>query len=244
MTNLSFFVFFKKYLSSYNIHYQQKKYKRNGEFTMNNLQTPFRYDFVGSFLRPQALKDAKAAFQAGKISKAQLDTITEDEIRKVVAKQKELGFHVITDGEFRRTFWHLDFMWGFDGVAHEATDNGVQFHNELAAAADADGGSQAQAHWKMDHGDRDPGSAGAGRDRHGASGARCRRDAQPVGYRLSSDRRHAAGADRSNRADADSKGNGTVRSDRSACADAAGRRGAAAADDHAVARRRADRRLR
>ena len=51
---------------------------------MNNLQTPFRYDFVGSFLRPQALKDAKAAFQAGKISKAQLDTITEDEIRKVV----------------------------------------------------------------------------------------------------------------------------------------------------------------
>ena len=56
--------------------------------------------------------------------------------------------------------------------------------------------------------------------------------------------RHAAGADRSNRADADSKGNGTVRSDRSACADAAGRRGAAAADDHAVARRRADRRLR
>ena len=57
-------------------------------------------------------------------------------------------------------------------------------------------------------------------------------------------RRHAAGADRSNRADADSKGNGTVRSDRSACADAAGRRGAAAADNHAVACRRADRRLR
>ena len=116
MTNLSFFVFFKKYLSSYNIHYQQKKYKRNGEFTMNNLQTPFRYDFVGSFLRPQALKDAKAAFQAGKISKAQLDTITEDEIRKVVAKQKELGFHVITDGEFRRTFWHLDLCGDLTGL--------------------------------------------------------------------------------------------------------------------------------
>ena len=44
-----------------------------------------------------------------------------EEINKVVAKQKELGFHVITDGEFRRTFWHLDFMWGFEGIAHENT---------------------------------------------------------------------------------------------------------------------------
>lgn len=103
---------------------------------MKNLQTPFRYDFVGSFLRPQALKDAKAAYQSGKISKEQLDKITDDEIRKVVAKQKELGFHVITDGEFRRTFWHLDFMWGFEGVAHEATDNGVQFNDELAVLDD------------------------------------------------------------------------------------------------------------
>jgi methionine synthase II (cobalamin-independent) len=85
---------------------------------MSKLQTPFRYDFVGSFLRPQALKDAKAAYQVGKISKDELDKVVNEEITKVVAKQKELGFHVITDGEFRRTFWHLDFMWGFEGVAH------------------------------------------------------------------------------------------------------------------------------
>lgn len=71
---------------------------------MSKVTTPFRYDFVGSFLRPQALKDAKAAYQDGKISKDELDKVVNEEITKVVAKQKELGFHVITDGEFRRTF--------------------------------------------------------------------------------------------------------------------------------------------
>ena len=59
-----------------------------------------------------------------------------DEIAKVVAKQKELGFHVITDGEFRRTFWHLDFMWGLDGVEHVSTGGGVQFNAELAVLDD------------------------------------------------------------------------------------------------------------
>ncbi len=103
---------------------------------MSNLKTPFRYDYVGSFLRPQALKDAKAAYQAGKISQEELDKVINEEITKLVAKQKELGFHVITDGEFRRTFWHLDFMWGLEGVAHEATGNGVQFNDELAVLDD------------------------------------------------------------------------------------------------------------
>ena len=103
---------------------------------MSKLQTPFRYDFVGSFLRPKALKDAKAAYQDGKLSKEAFDRVVDEEITKVVAKQKELGFHVITDGEFRRTFWHLDFMWGFDGVAHENTGNGVKFDAELAVLDD------------------------------------------------------------------------------------------------------------
>ena len=103
---------------------------------MSTLKTPFRYDFVGSFLRPQALKDAKAKYQAGKISQEEFDSIVDEEVRKLVAKQKELGFHVITDGEFRRTFWHLDFMWGLDGVAHENTGNGVKFDAELAVLDD------------------------------------------------------------------------------------------------------------
>lgn len=103
---------------------------------MSTLKTPFRYDFVGSFLRPQALKDAKAKYQNNDISKEEYDNIVNEEITKLVAKQKELGFHAITDGEFRRTFWHLDFMWGFDGVEHEATGGGVPFNAELAVLDD------------------------------------------------------------------------------------------------------------
>lgn len=102
---------------------------------MSNLKTPFRYDFVGSFLRPQALKDAKTAYNDGKITKEELDRVTDEEITKVVAKQKKLGFHAITDGEFRRTYWHLDFMWGFEGVTHQA-GGGVQFNAEMAALDD------------------------------------------------------------------------------------------------------------
>lgn len=102
---------------------------------MSNLKTPFRYDFVGSFLRPQALKDAKAAYNDGKITKEELDRVTDEEITKVIAKQKKLGFHAITDGEFRRTYWHLDFMWGFEGVTHQA-GGGVQFNAEMAALDD------------------------------------------------------------------------------------------------------------
>ncbi len=103
---------------------------------MSKLQTPFRYDFVGSFLRPQALKDAKVAYKEGKIDEKEYDKVVDEEIKKVVLKQKELGYHVITDGEFRRTFWHLDFMWGFEGVEHENTGNGVKFNAELAVLDD------------------------------------------------------------------------------------------------------------
>lgn len=103
---------------------------------MSTLKTPFKYDFVGSFLRPQALKDAKANYAACKIGKAEYDEIVNSQITKLVAKQKELGYHAITDGEFRRTFWHLDFMWGFEGVAHEDTGNGVLFSGELAKLDD------------------------------------------------------------------------------------------------------------
>ena len=59
---------------------------------MSTLKTPFRYDFVGSFLRPQKLKDAKADFAAGKITQDELEKITDDCVRDIVAKQKaEIG---------------------------------------------------------------------------------------------------------------------------------------------------------
>lgn len=103
---------------------------------MSKVRIPERYDFVGSFLRPKALKKAKALLGEGKITETEYNNVVEEEIRKVVAKQKELGYHIITDGEFRRTFWHLDFMWGLDGVAHENTGRGVKFDAELALLDD------------------------------------------------------------------------------------------------------------
>ena len=72
---------------------------------MNTLKTPFRYDFVGSFLRPEKLKAAKKAFEEGTITKEELDRITDECVTEIVAKQKAAGFHAITDGEFRRKFW-------------------------------------------------------------------------------------------------------------------------------------------
>lgn len=79
---------------------------------MSNLQTPFRYDFVGSFLRPEKLKKARRQFNEGKIDAAALKKVEDEAITELVSKIKELGYHVITDGEFRRATWHLDFMWG------------------------------------------------------------------------------------------------------------------------------------
>ena len=117
------------------IQYPQVK-RKTEDIKMSTLKTPFRYDFVGSFLRPQALKDAKAAYQDGEITKEAFDKVVNEEITIVVAIQNEVGFDVISDGEFRRTFWHLDFMWGFEGVEHENTGNGVRFDAELAVLDD------------------------------------------------------------------------------------------------------------
>ena len=103
---------------------------------MKTLQTPFRYDYVGSFLRPQKLKEARRAFDTGRISHDDLKKVEDEAITELIGKLKELGYPVLTDGEFRRATWHLDFMWGFEGVAHEATGNGVSFNGELAVLDD------------------------------------------------------------------------------------------------------------
>ena len=104
---------------------------------MKNLTTPFRYDYVGSFLRPEKLKKARADFEAGKITRDQLKEVEDACILELVAKIKELGYHVITDGEFRRATWHLDFMWGFDGIEHKKTvDGNTTFDGEAAMIDD------------------------------------------------------------------------------------------------------------
>ena len=98
--------------------------------------TPFRYDYVGSFLRPDYLKKARADFEAGTITAEELKKVEDTAITDLVEKQKKAGYHVITDGEFRRATWHLDFMWGFNGVGHSATENGLPFHDEAAKIDD------------------------------------------------------------------------------------------------------------
>ena len=103
---------------------------------MNNLQPPFRYDFVGSFLRPEKLKKARRQFDEGKINAAALKEVEDEAITELVRKIKDLGYHVITDGEFRRATWHLDFMWAFDGIGHTPTKTGLPFHGEAAMVDD------------------------------------------------------------------------------------------------------------
>ena len=95
---------------------------------------PFRADVVGSFLRPDVLKQARADFAAGVIDEAALHAVEDEAIRDLVAKQKAAGLHVITDGEFRRSYWHLDFMWGLQGIERRTSRTGYQFHDEETTA--------------------------------------------------------------------------------------------------------------
>lgn len=95
---------------------------------------PFRCDIVGSFLRPDVLKQARADFNAGTIDAAQLKTVEDVAIRDLVAKQKAAGLKVVTDGEFRRSYWHLDFMWGLGGIERRASREGYRFHDEETTA--------------------------------------------------------------------------------------------------------------
>lgn len=95
---------------------------------------PFRCDIVGSFLRPDVLKQARADFNAGIIDAAQLKTVEDVAIRDLVAKQKAAGLKVVTDGEFRRSYWHLDFMWGLQGIERRTSREGYMFHDEETTA--------------------------------------------------------------------------------------------------------------
>ncbi len=77
---------------------------------------PFRADHVGSFLRPPTLLHARDQFGAGSISKADLRAVEDQAIREIVRFQEDLGLQGITDGEFRRTYFHVDFLEQLAGV--------------------------------------------------------------------------------------------------------------------------------
>jgi 5-methyltetrahydropteroyltriglutamate--homocysteine methyltransferase len=91
---------------------------------------PFRADHVGSLLRPPELIAARADAAAGRITANELRVVEDDAIRDAVRVQEELGLRGVTDGEFRRTSWHMDFIYGLDGVIAADDKVKVSFHNE------------------------------------------------------------------------------------------------------------------
>lgn len=91
------------------------------------LKPPFRADVVGSYLRPDYLTESRAKFARGEINQQALTEIENKAITDLVHKQKAAGLHVITDGEFRRSWWHLDFMWGLNGVEKASLKEGYKF---------------------------------------------------------------------------------------------------------------------
>ncbi|MEE3664420.1 5-methyltetrahydropteroyltriglutamate--homocysteine methyltransferase [Brenneria sp. g21c3] len=98
---------------------------------------PFRADVVGSYLRPQYLHDARAQFSKGELSAEQLKSVEDKAITELVEKQKRAGLQVITDGEFRRSWWHLDFMWALNGVEKTAISKGYVFADKETRAETA-----------------------------------------------------------------------------------------------------------
>ena len=94
-------------------------------------KAPFRLDHVGSFLRPERLKEARAKFNAGEITAEELEHVENEEIVALIEKEKELGLKSVTDGEFRRAFWHLDFLEHLEGVELVEVDHfSVQFKDK------------------------------------------------------------------------------------------------------------------
>ncbi len=94
------------------------------------MQLPSRADMVGSLLRPARLATARQAWKDGELEPEELAAIEDDEIASAVAKQEEIGIGAVTDGEFRRDWWHLDFLHAFDGVELAARPRPANFKGE------------------------------------------------------------------------------------------------------------------
>jgi len=94
---------------------------------MKRTKPPFRADHVGSLLRPAALKEAREKRQRGEISDEALRNVEDREIATAIRKQEEAGLKSVTDGEFRRSWWHLDFLWGIGGIERYAMTAGIAF---------------------------------------------------------------------------------------------------------------------
>ena len=87
----------------------------------------YRVDHVGSFLRPKELVEAREKFSKGELSQEELTKVEDKVITELVEKQIANGLKGVTDGEFRRAYWHLDFFWGLNGVEHVQGEKGYPF---------------------------------------------------------------------------------------------------------------------
>jgi 5-methyltetrahydropteroyltriglutamate--homocysteine methyltransferase len=94
---------------------------------MQRSKPPFRADMVGSLLRTAPLKEARDKHHRGEISDADLRAVEDREIRAVIGRQEEIGLQAVTDGEFRRAYWHFDFLEHLDGVTSVEADSGMHF---------------------------------------------------------------------------------------------------------------------
>jgi 5-methyltetrahydropteroyltriglutamate--homocysteine methyltransferase len=94
---------------------------------MKRNKPPFRADHVGSFLRSPAIKEAREKREKGQISAAALTKVEDQEIPKIIKKQEEVGLQCVTDGEYRRSWWHFDFYGMLDNVEIYELDHGIQF---------------------------------------------------------------------------------------------------------------------
>ena len=95
---------------------------------MQREKPPFRADEVGSLLRSATIKEARARREQGAITAQELRAIEDREIEKIVKKQEEVGLRLATDGEYRRSWWHLDFFWGLEGCEKLRLEHGIKFH--------------------------------------------------------------------------------------------------------------------
>src|SRR3954466_7064329 len=91
---------------------------------------PYRADHVGSLLRPPALLKAREDFANGRIDAGELRALEDDAIRDVVRMQEDVGLRTATDGEFRRSSWHMDFIYQLGGIRKVQDHLSVKFHSD------------------------------------------------------------------------------------------------------------------
>ncbi len=118
---------------------------------MQDSTAPFRADMVGSLLRTAPLKEARAKYAKGEITAAQLKTVEDEEIRKLVAKQEAVGLKLVTDGEFRRAWWHFDFFWGLQGLRARDGRSGHQVPRRAHQGRKPEGHGQARLPHRPSH---------------------------------------------------------------------------------------------